>query len=263
MVMDERPGNGAGAGQRKSESVKPPGTIYARRLSVGRGLVSGFAMLCLAGLVNSGSAFAAGGPYVVDDYEIPAAGTCQIESWASFGKKSDRIFVMAPSCTFESLSWLEVGFAVERSRSSGDWATTTAPVTKASIIPIDQFGVGMAVAGSVEYDWTERAISGATAAALFTFKPVERTLLNLNLGYERDQIERRDYAIWGVGATLEPVENLAFIAEVFGRHEGRAGIQAGVRPTLFDGRLDVDFVVGRNLSDTRAIWFTVGTALRF
>jgi hypothetical protein len=91
---------GAGAGQRRSESVMPSETIDAQRRPAKRCLGASFAMICLAGLVNSGPAFAAGGPYVVDDYEVPAPGECQIESWASFGGGSDRIFVVAPSCTF-------------------------------------------------------------------------------------------------------------------------------------------------------------------
>lgn len=254
---------GRRAGQRRSSSVISVEARHPWRRPASRHLASVFGLFFLAGIVNAGPSFASGGPYVVDDHEIPAPGACQIESWASGGGTTDRIFVTAPSCTFESLPVLEVGMAVERSRASGDWATAVTPSLKASVVPLDRFGLGIGMAGSVGLDWTERRVTDVAVAGLFTVQPVEPMRIHVNLGYERDQVQRRDFAVWGVGAAFEPVENLAVIAEAFGRDRGRMGVQAGVRSTPLGVAFDFDLVVGRNLTDTSAIWLTVGAAVLF
>jgi hypothetical protein len=204
------------ATQAKSNNTSHPPAL--------RGLVFGFTVFLMAGFAHLGVANAAGGPYVVDDYEVPAPGECQIESWASFGGSGDRIFVAAPGCTFDAMPWIEVGFSVERLRSNGEWASAIAPALKASVIPIDRFGVGIGFATTVSYDWTARAVAGGTATALVTVERTERVRLNLNIGYERGQIDRRNDAVWGIGASIQPVDNLGFIAELFGRDRGHVGL---------------------------------------
>ncbi|MFN4090457.1 MAG: hypothetical protein ACK4QW_15635 [Alphaproteobacteria bacterium] len=221
------------------------------------------AVLAVAGLVRPDTAAAAGGPYVVDDAEIADPGECQIDAWASFGRSGDRILVAAPSCTFQAIPWVEFGLAVERARGDGEWATVVAPGLKTSIVPVDRFGVGIGLSAAFAYDLTDSTVDGGEGTALFTVEPTEGVLLNLNLGYKRNQIDRRHYVVWGVGGVFEPVDNVGFIAEIFGRHTGRAGYQAGIRPTLLDGQLDLDFVVGRNLTDRAATWITAGATLRF
>jgi len=221
------------------------------------------AMLAGAALAGASSARAAGGAYLVDDYEVLEPGQCQIETWATFARNRERSFVAAPSCTPAALPWLQVGVGFERSGMTGDWASASELTLKASIVPIERFGVGVGLAANLVYDHTERRKGGGSAIAIFTLEPIQRTRLHLNVGYERDHIAQRDFGLWGVGASIEPIDNLAFIAEASGRSDGQRVVQAGVRPTFFDGRVDVDFIVGRRFKVDPTTWFTVGAAIRF
>jgi hypothetical protein len=62
---------------------------------------------------------------------------------------------------------------------------------------------------------------------------------------------------------VQVAENWTAIAEAFGRDRGRPGLQLGIRPTILDGRVDLDLILGRNLSERRANWVTLGVTGRF
>lgn len=173
--------------------------------------------------------FAAGGPYAVDDAAVLDAGTCQVDAFASFGDESREAYVLAPSCVSGFAPWLEAGVAVERAHEGGAWGTVVEPGLKAVFGEIEEAGLSFGLSSGLVYD--------RAAAA--------------------------DHFVWGAGTVFQANENLAFIAETFGQDEGKTVFQAGFRPTIFNGRVDLDFVDGSNITGESGNWFSAGTSVRF
>lgn len=207
--------------------------------------------------------FAAGGPYAVDDAAVLDAGTCQADAFASFGSESRETYVVAPACVFGFAPWLEVGVAVERSLDGGAWGTAIEPGFKAVLGGIEEAGLSFGIASGLTHDRTARSVAGYSLVGLVSLELSEPITVNLNAGYERDRAAASDHFVWGAGAAFQASENLAFIAEAFGQDEGRTGFQAGFRPTIFNGHVDLDFVYGRNITGESGNWFSAGTSMRF
>lgn len=207
--------------------------------------------------------FAAGGPYAIDDAGVLDAGTCQVDAFASFGDESRQTYVVAPACVFEFAPWLEAGVAVERARDGGAWGTAIEPGIKAVLAEIEEAGVSVGFSSGLVYDRTARSVAGYSLVGLLSLELSEPVTVNLNAGYERDRAAGSDHLVWGAGTVFQASEHLAFIAEAFGRDEGKTGFQAGFRPTIFNGHVDLDFVYGRNITGETGNWFSAGTSVRF
>jgi opacity protein-like surface antigen len=221
-------------------------------------------ILALLLILVAPPAFAAGGAYAVDDSEVTEPGTCKADAWASFSDERERKFVVSPACTFSTLPFLEVSAAIERERSaSREWSTGLGPKLKANLLPIEERGFGLAVAVGAGYATRTSRVDAWTAALLGSVEPMENMRVNLNLGWERDREADRDFLTWGAGADVGIAEGWTLIGEVFGKDRGRTSAQFGVRPTVWDGRMDIDLIYGRNLGDERAHWLTLGVTLRF
>lgn len=137
------------------------------------------------------------------------------------------------------------------------------PRIKATILPLDRYGVGVGFAIASAYNLrTDRAETISTVVPL-TIEPIEDVRINLNLGWEHDKEAEKDLMIWGVGSDWQINDNLALIGEVFGKSEGRAAFQVGLRPTLLDGKIDLHLLAGRNITEVEATWITLGLTLRF
>lgn len=206
---------------------------------------------------------AAGGPYAVDDAAVLDAGTCQADAFASFGDESRETYVVAPACVFDFAPWLEAGVAVERARDGGAWGTAIAPGIKAVLAEVEEAGVSVGFSSGLVYDRTARSVAGYSLIGLLSLQLSEPMAVNLNVGYERDRAAGSDHLVWGAGTAFQASENLAFIAEAFGQDEGKTGFQAGFRPTIFNGHVDLDFVYGRNITGETGNWFSAGTSVRF
>lgn len=209
------------------------------------------------------AAFAAGGPYAVDDAAVLDAGTCQADAFASFGDESRETYVVAPACVFDFAPWLEVGVAVERAHDGGAWGTAIEPGIKAVLFEVEEAGLSVGISSGLTYDRAARSVAGYSLAGLLSLQVSEPLTVNLNAGYERDRTAGSDHLVWGAGAAFQASENLAFIAEAFGQDEGKTGFQAGFRPTIFNGYVDLDFVFGRNITGESGNWFSAGTSVRF
>ena len=206
---------------------------------------------------------AAGGPYAVDDSEIGDAGECKLETWASRSDTRNWIVAATPTCTFKALPWVELSATALRQWSSEGSAWFVGPKAKVSLVPIEDFGVGVGAFATWAYNTAERRTANAALAFAFTHKPLPNLRLNLNLGWSYGGADRSHRLAYGAGFEWIMVERLTLIGEVFGRHGERAAFQIGLRPAIIKDRLDLDIAYGRAIDGTNANWITFGTIVKF
>jgi hypothetical protein len=256
----------------------------------------GFPGSCAAGALAlvcaSSAALAQGGPFRVDDSGVEEAGTIKLEASGAFSLdgRREREFSIRPGFTPELLPFVEFSLGLTRSAEGRDpedakrrfWGTRLEPEAKVELVPVERHGVGLGLKVGAAWRLSAqrlgadvdpevaglRRLESLSAAGIATLRPLESLALNLNLGVERDRIDRRTAPLWGVGAAWRAVEDspiggTTLIAEVSGSDRRRSAVQAGLRQTLFEERLDLDLVLGRNLSDERATWLIGGIAVRF
>jgi len=231
-------------------------------------------------------ALAQGGPYRVDDAAIAAPGTFKLESYGAFSvnRSRERAYTVTPGATFAALPFVEFSLGLERAgEARGDdadklrfWSTVVSPQAKVALLPIERHGIGLALKTGFSYrtalqrpepdaDAPQRfrRLDLPFATAIVSVAPIESVTVSANLGVEYDRTETRAAPTWGLGAAWEAIESLSLIGAVSGSDRGRAALQAGLRKTVLDGRLDLDVALGRNLSDERATWIIAGFAARF
>lgn len=209
------------------------------------------------------ASLANGGPYAVDDAGIATPGKFKLESWSSFANNGDRVWLASPGFTLEALPFVEFELTVESRRTDGEWATTFAPAAKIALRDIDEHGYGLALSVGSGHAGVIRNADTLYAVVPLSLPVHERLNLHFNAGVERDLTENETVGVWGMAAQVMAHERLELIGEVFGADHDRPGWQAGLRPLLFDGRVTLDIVYGRNLDGERADWLTVGLAFEF
>jgi len=208
-------------------------------------------------------AWAASGPYVVDDSEILDPGGCKLEAWASRGGTGDHLAVVSPACTFTALPPFELGVTFARGRADGVYDTLIGPKLKTSLLPIERFGVGVGFMVSGGYSTSLDRAESVTAFVPLTVVPVDALRLSLNLGWSWDRASHRHYSFSGLGGEWQLHPRLALVAEAYGLDSGRWGKQIGLRPTLIEDLLDLDLVYGHDIDGSRSDWFSLGGILRF
>lgn len=236
---------------------------------------------------------AQGGPFLVDDAAIGESGAAQLETIAGFSlqRSRERVFSVRPAYTLAAAPLqLSLGIARDGLARGDDgpkrrfWGTSLSPEAKLRLVDLDADGrIGLALRTGVSWraalqrpgpaeDEDEaprfRRLESIYGLGIASFRLVERVTLNLNAGLERDRAEGRTEPLWGVGAAWvalpeTPLGTTTLIAEASGTDRGRAALQAGLRQTLWDDRVDLDLVVGRNLTDERASWLVFGVTGRF
>ena len=220
-------------------------------------------LLLLVSICIGFDAFAADGPYVVDDSEIGGPGECRVESWGSRSDTRSWIAVVTPTCTFHALPFVELSVLAMGQWSPGSRGWNVGPKAKVSLVPIEKFGVGIGAAAGWTYSTADRRTGLAFVTAAFTAQPVEPLRLNANLGWAYHGEIRTHRLFYGAGFEWAAIERVSLIGEVFGFHGERAGFQAGLRPTLIKDTLDLDLVYGRNIDGSKSNWFSFGGILRF
>lgn len=226
-------------------------TIFALRVA---------ALALLAATPNV--AWASGGAYIVDDYEISDPGTCRIETWGAAAENGDWLAVVAPACTFRALPMVEFGLEGHRTHTSGLPGYNLNAKAKA-VLGESGRGAGFSLAANIAYDPDANRLDSLYFYAPLTLKPSAAVKLNLNLGWFRDQIAARDLIAWGAGLDWAARETLIVTGELFGHNEGPAGFQFGLRPTFLNDRLEIDIIAGRNITGTTANWLTFGATIIF
>jgi hypothetical protein len=217
----------------------------------------------LASAASWNGASAAGGAFAVDNAGVDDAGSCKVESWASFARNDDRIFAVAPACAVSLGQPVEFGVQVARAHSGGEWGTGLTLKAKTSIIPFpDEAAFGVAIAGGVGYDLTAGRSAEYFVALPISIRLAAPFILNLDVGAVWDRASGENFFTWGAGVQISLSEKFMLIGEVFGQERERPGMQAGLRFTPHD-KIDFDLIYGRNLTGERSDWLTLGMNVRF
>lgn len=219
----------------------------------------------LAGLLGMAAQPAlASGPYVVDDAAITPAGTGQIESWVSLNR-GDYLVVFAPATALTSLPMVEWTLIADRSRQAGASNSGLSLQSKVQLRAEPQAvdRVGFALAGAVRADAASGRVSNLLAYGAASWLAADGVLLHGNLGWTHDRVANQSDVYAGARAELTVTDNLAAHAEVFAGARSGTGFQAGVRPTILGGAMDLEFIVSHNLGGEKATWATLGVAVRF
>ena len=110
---------------------------------------------------------------------------------------------------------------LQRTREAGAHVDELGGKAKIALVPIDRFGIGLALTAGLSYGLRDDRINGGFVALPVTVTPTDDTRLSLNLGWRHDPVAQRDYAIWGGAAEWAVTSCLALLGEVFGESEGR------------------------------------------
>ncbi|KZN19433.1 MULTISPECIES: hypothetical protein [Pseudomonas] len=212
-------------------------------------------------------AHAAGGAYVVDDAAINAPGECNIDAWYQSGRHnhSSSNAVLSQDCTLKGLPNLQLGAAIQHSRDDGDSETQLSPQFKTLLFSREDLGIQLALAGSAHFTFNrDHTFDGADLNLPFTYQPIEALRLNVNAGWAHayDDGEQNHRWTWGTGVEYDLARSLTLVAERYGQQGGEQAWQAGPRLHIGE-RVDVDLLVGRDLTGERDQWLTTGATVRF
>lgn len=210
---------------------------------------------------------AAGGAYAVDDADIGPSGSCQNEAWVSFARKShDFIGMESPACVVTLGLPVELTAFFQRTRTASDWATTIGGQVKAVPFNSDTLAVGWAF-GTLRDVTVDRELVFANFPVTFKFGSDFR--IHTNVGWLYDGRVGVNYATGGVGFDWDFTPKFSLMGEIY-LQEGRTTAfrtvtqprpQIGLRyipiPTV-----DVDLILGHNISGRGANWVTLGLTVR-
>ena len=213
-------------------------------------------------------AHAAGGAYVVDDASINEPGECTLDLWNQnlrhAGASHER--VLSPACTFRDLPGIQLGATWQHAHDQDDGVhNLLGPQLKAQLLSRADLGLQLALAANASFALDRaHAFDGAEWNVPLTFSPTPALRLNLNAGWRHayDAGQRNQRWTWGSGVEYDLAKPLTLIAERYGQRGAQQAWQAGPRWHLGE-RLDLDLLVGRELTDTRQQWLTTGATLRF
>src|SRR3979411_50841 len=227
------------------------------------------ATTAISALLAAGEARAAHGAYAVDAADISEVGSCKVESWISSATNTDFSAVANPSCVVDPFKPVELSLLTNRSRSEGDWSTTTAPKAKTNLVPtgIGKFGFSFYAGGQFDALTGENLTAFAVVPA--TFRLSETMRINVNAGWLWDRPRDRHYLTYGLGFDWKLTDVLQWTIEGFGQ-AGASDVPSVVRPRFQTGMryrpneiFSVDLIYGRNITGENANWITIGTTIRF
>lgn len=220
--------------------------------------------LLAAVLAAAGQAQAAGGAHVIDDSEVGAPGSCQVDTWAALQEHHQKQISLAPACTPAALPWLELGANLGHDWRGSRHESRVGPALKLSLLPPDH-GLGLGLKSEAGMDartgrWTT---AGWIVPVTLPIRPWLR--LNLNAGWtlDKDDESRRHAAFYGLQVEADLAAQVSLMAEAFQRKGSRSGYQAGARWNPGNGPLDLDLLVGRRVDGSDARQVTLGMSVRF
>jgi len=238
-----------------------PGLIRAS------GMAAWFSLAVMAPI----EARAAGAAYQVDTAEVSEAGSCKVESWASFASNRDFFGAVSPACSVPFVRPLELSAQFNRSRSDGEWDTAATPKFKVNLISSAIGTPGMAVTGTVTYDFGLRDATQVNLTVPVTLRLSDVVRINVNGGWMFDRTLDRQFLTYGLGIDWRTPDNVwTLTAEVFGQTGSSAELHSTTQPRFQTGlrwrpvdRWNVDVIYGRNIMGENANWLTIATVLRF
>jgi len=214
---------------------------------------------------------AAGGAFAVDDAQITALNTCQVESWTSFARNKDFVGNSTPACTVDFIRPVELSAQFQRLRVGNTWGSLVTVQAKTIFAPVETGKVGVGLAGGATFDLIHKHHVASYAYVPATFAVLEDFRINVNAGWLHDGILDLHWLTWGAGFEWNFVKPLTLIAEIFGQTGHRPvqlpsladpRMQAGLRFTPADA-VDIDVIYGRNITGVRTHWITIGLNVRF
>jgi hypothetical protein len=217
-----------------------------------------------------GSAYAAGGAFVVDDAEIGKPGECKVESWIALASNHDLQAVTQPACVVNLGKPVELTGSFARVRSGDVWQTQIGGKVKMNILPVETGKIGVGLIETPIWDAGNGQYLSNMLFVPLTYQFDDKFRINLNAGWDNDGVGRHDYLYWGAGFEWQFVEPLTLIGEVFGLAGQRTDplstteprAQLGLRITP-QKSFDIDLIYGRNVTGENANWFTLGLNVRF
>jgi hypothetical protein len=214
---------------------------------------------------------AAGAAYQVDTAEVSEAGACKVESWASFASNRDLFGAVSPACSVPFVRPLELSAQFNRSRSDREWDTAATPKFKVNLISSAIGTPGVAVTGTVTYDFSSRDATQVNLTVPVTLRLSDVVRINVNGGWTFDRTLDRQFLTYGVGMDWRTPDNVwTLTAEVFGQTGNSAELHSTTQPRFQTGlrwrpvdRWNIDLIYGRNIMGENANWLTIATVLRF
>jgi len=236
-------------------------------------------ILCLACLLMTVPAWAAGGAFAVDDADIRKPGECTGQFWTSAASNHDFIAVAYPTCVVNVGKAVEFGTLMQRSRDDGMWSTSGTFTAKTNLIPIDKHPFGVGIAGGSSWDLISGASTGGFINVPVTIPVNDALKINVNGGWLYDNAAKISYATWGAGFEWNFVKDQwTLIGEVFGQAGSLPAVNPGDPPSpnsIVEPRtqiglrfnpqknIDIDVIWGHNITGENAQWGTLGLNLRF
>lgn len=207
-------------------------------------------------LMLAAPARADGGAHVVDSANVETPGVCHLETWVTRFSPERGLLNLAPACTRQEMSNLEIGASLQHAWDRSD-VTRAGPALKWNLRPTET-GLGMGVIANAGLNLRTGQTESAALIVPVSIPLGDRLLLNLNGGwtYTAAQTERNQIC----GAQLQAVvaHDLSVMAEVFGTVRARPGFQAGLR----GGEIDLDLLAGRRVDGSDAHAVTLGVTVR-
>jgi hypothetical protein len=235
-------------------------------------------VLVLPLLLLPAKAYAAGGAFAVDDVEIGKPGDCEVDSWVSAASNHNIIAVATPFCVVKAGIPVELHGQLQRTRTDGVWDTGGTMFAKTNLIPVEGHPFGLGIEGGSSWDLITGGNTGGYFFVPVTFQLRENFRVNLNGGWNYDNVAKINYATWGAGFEWGFANPFKLIGEVYGQLgrlpavddgsvppdrsivEPRA--QIGVRFTPQD-KIDIDVIYGNNITGENAHWLTLGVNWQF
>lgn len=215
--------------------------------------------------------FAASGAHIVDDSEIEDPGKCHLDVWGAFVVPGYGYFNASPACTLAAIPWLEVGatyqhFWDELFSRGGFGPAVIGPQIKINFQKSskEQPGFGLNLNSGVNLATGDLELASLTALA--TIQITDEVRLNLNAGWSYVRgVVAPDALFYGAQFEADVRPELSLMIEMFGRTQGTAGGQFGLRytPGGKEGRFDFDLLVGSTFGEENVRFFTFGVTVRF
>jgi hypothetical protein len=204
-------------------------------------------------------------PMLTDDARVVDEKSCQVESWVRRNQHSTERWAL-PACNFGYATEFTLG----GSHLSGPTSSGNAELiaqAKHVFTPLTEGGWGRGFAlGYAAHPGTfvpRRYLGDAYAYLLNSYASRDgRFVVHTNLGWSHDKAASAERLSWGIGTEVQQTARLYWVAEVFGRDQGRAWYQAGARLWLIPDRVQVDATLGNRFGSAgEDRWISVGLRL--
>jgi len=224
-------------------------------------------------LAMSGAPVQAARPYFTDDARITPAGGCQVESWVQRHRPAGggTEFWALPACNPGGNLEITAGVNHLPSELGAPGTGNFLIQGKTLLRSLDTgVGTGFAFGATSRISGPSQASSPSGLSALYgynvtsvSFADEAFVLLGL-AGIKRDRETQRTIALWGVGSETRlarwGAQELILAAEFFSSDSGRPGWQGGFRFWVIKEKVQIDAVVGSQLSSSAVDgrWWSLG-----